>query len=255
MTAQPVIHCRDVTKTYHGDLFKKDSIALRGVSLDVQPGEVFGIIGRNGAGKSTTIKILMGFIRHDGGTITLSGKSPRDPSCHRQLGYLPESPCLYHNLTILDHLEFAAATAHISKNETKKRIDLILHLVGLEHAADIKIKKYSKGMTQRAALACALIHDPEILILDEPMSGLDPFGRRMVVDIIGDCRRRKKTVLFSSHILTDVERICDRIGIMNQGRMLKIITPHEIPTAGSDTLQSPLEMMFMECVKADSRGI
>ncbi|HFQ81123.1 MAG TPA: ABC transporter ATP-binding protein [Desulfobacterales bacterium] len=247
-----IIRFQEVTKVYRGELFKKESVALRGVSLEVQEGEIFGIIGRNGAGKSTSIKILMGFVKHSGGRVSLSGREPYEAKCHMGLGYLPESPCLYQHLTITDHLKFAAAIANIPNSEIKPRIAQILQRVGLGQAAGVKIKKFSKGMTQRAALAYALLHDPDLLILDEPMSGLDPFGRQMVIDIINDYRERNKTVLFCSHILTDVERICDRIGVMNRGRIIKIMRPEEIPPTTGRHSKSPLEAMFIDLVNSDT---
>lgn len=249
-----IIQFQDVTKVYKGDLFKKKNAALSGVSLEVHQGEIFGIIGRNGAGKSTSIKILMGFVKHDSGRVTLSGQEPYQAECHESLGYLPESPCLYQHLSITDHLNFAAVIAKIPSHEIKPRIDQILQKVGLSQVSKIKIKKFSKGMTQRAALAYALLHDPEVLILDEPMSGLDPFGRKMIVDIINDYRARNKTVLFSSHVLTDVERLCDRIGVMNRGRMIKIMRPDEIPPSAGDHSKSSLEAIFMELVNSDTGG-
>ncbi len=247
-----IIQFQEVTKVYHGELFKKKSVALRGVSLEVHQGEIFGIIGRNGAGKSTSIKILMGFVKHTNGQVVLSGRNPHEAKCHEGLGYLPESPCLYQHLSITDHLNFAAAITNIPGREIKDRIKQILQRVGLSQAAKIKIQKFSKGMTQRAALAYALLHDPDILILDEPMSGLDPFGRQMVIDIINDYRARNKTVLFCSHILTDVERICDRIGVMNRGRIIKIMRPDEIPPTTGPHTKSPLEAMFIDLVNSDT---
>jgi ABC-2 type transport system ATP-binding protein len=193
----------------------------------------------------------MGFVKPDGGRVMLSDMEPRRAECHERLGYMPEAPCLYKHLTITDHLKFAAATARIPRQEIKPRIRKILQRVGLSHVGSMKIKNFSKGMTQRAALAYALLHDPDVLILDEPMSGLDPFGQDMVIEIINDYKSRGKTILFCSHILTDVERICDRIGIMNNGRMLTIIRPADIPPSTGDGGKSPLEAMFMECVKAD----
>ncbi|MFW8601733.1 ABC transporter ATP-binding protein [Desulfobacterota bacterium M19] len=249
-----IIQFQKVTKIYHGELFKKKSVALRGVSLEVQQGEIFGIIGRNGAGKSTSIKILMGFVKHSSGRVSLSGREPYEAKCHMGLGYLPESPCLYQHLTIIDHLNFAAAITNIPDHEVKPRIEQILQRVGLSQAGRIKIKKFSKGMTQRAALAYALLHDPDILILDEPMSGLDPFGRQMVIDIINDYRARRKTVLFCSHILTDVERICDRIGVMNRGRIIKNMRPDEIPPTTGRHSKSPLEALFIDLVNSDTEA-
>ena len=254
MPPPAIIVFQNVSKVYQGDLFKKKKVALNGVSLEVRPGEIFGMIGRNGAGKSTAIKIIMGFVKHDSGQVMLASREPDKAECHKGLGYLPESPCLYQHLSITDHLNCAAVVAGIPSPEIKPRIDQILQRVGLSQVSKIKIKKFSKGMTQRAALAYALLHAPDILILDEPMSGLDPFGRKLVVDIINDYRAQNKTVLFSSHVLTDVERLCDRIGVMNRGRMIKVMRPDEIPPSTGDHSKSPLEDIFMKLVNSDTGG-
>ncbi|MBV5330554.1 MAG: ABC transporter ATP-binding protein, partial [Chlorobium sp.] len=243
MTNQFVISITGVGKSYRHDINKKASTALRDLSFAVTQGEVFGIIGPNGAGKSTSLKILMGFIRADSGTVSLFGKPPTDSNVHQRIGYLPENPCLYENLTITDHLRFAARTTSFV-GSVSERIEEILSLVDLAKAAQLPIRRFSKGMTQRAALAYALFHEPELLVLDEPMSGLDPFGRQLVVDIIRDYNTKGNTILFCSHILTDVERICDRIAIMNQGSLQTITTPAQLQgyaiPAGLPEITSPL---------------
>ena len=250
-----VITFIDVTKTFTIGLTKK-SIALSGLTFAVDKSEVFGIVGPNGAGKSTALKILMGFVRADGGTVDLGGLSPDNPSTHAYIGYLPENPCLYENLTVIDHLRFAARVARQSNNKSRNRIEYLLDLVNLSHAEKLPIRGYSKGMTQRAALACALFHEPEILVLDEPMSGLDPLGRQLVVDIIQDYNKKGHTVLFCSHILTDVARICSRIGIMNKGRLAALISPDELDTHSvsvDKTLagKSPFESFFLKTIETD----
>lgn len=253
MAIDPVIYFHKVDKTYRQDLFVKKTEALTNLSLEVRSGEVFGIIGPNGAGKSTTLKILMGFVKFDNGVVRLAGNSPTNPACHETLGYLPENPCLYDNLTITEHLKFAARVARIPTDRTADRISRILDQVDLSHAAKTPIRRFSKGMTQRAALAFALFHEPKILVLDEPMSGLDPLGRKLVVDIIKDYNRSGNTVLFCSHVLTDVERICDRIGIMNKGKMAAVITPDELkqqPSSVETRDASPLEAFFIETVSS-----
>lgn len=248
MTDQNVITIAEVAKAYRHDINKTATTALCGLSFEVLPGEVFGIIGPNGAGKSTTLKILMGFIRADIGTVSLFGKPPTDSSVHQRIGYLPENPCLYENLTITDHLQFAARTTGFA-GSVPERIEEILTLVDLAKVARLPIRRFSKGMTQRAALAYALFHEPDLLVLDEPMSGLDPFGRQLVVDIIRNYNAKGNTILFCSHILSDVERICDRIAIMNQGALQAITTPeelqnHVIPADLPETT-SPLEAFFL----------
>lgn len=217
--------------------------------------EIFGIIGLNGAGKSSLLKIFMGFIRPDSGSAHIAG-TPAGTATNRHLiGYLPEHPSLYPNLTITEHLQFASRIGGLTGKEEKKRIQALLETVGLANAAKIPIKRFSKGMTQRAALAYAILLEPEILILDEPMSGLDPLGRQLVIDIIQKNRNNGTTILFCSHILTDVERICDRIGIMHHGKLATIIeTP--IPRVGNHASflpeegKTPLESLFLQTVQA-----
>lgn len=253
---QTVITFDQVCKTYKADLRIKKR-ALTGLDFQVNEGEVFGIVGPNGAGKSTALKILMGFVRADKGTVDLNGYSPTDPTSHTFVGFLPENPCLYEHLTITDHLKFCARVNGYNSRESVQRIHDILDLVDLSHSAKISIKRFSKGMTQRAALACALFHEPEILILDEPMSGLDPLGRQLVIEIIREYNRKGHTILFCSHILTDVERICDRIGIMCNGKLASIIKPEELDQdihsqMDDGEIQTPLESFFLKTVKEQS---
>jgi len=251
MNDQAVISFAGVGKSFRHDLTRKISIALRHLSFKVTEGEVFGVIGPNGAGKSTALKILMGFIRADGGRVSLFGGRPTEAAAHNRIGYLPENPCLYDNLTITDHLRFAARTTGFT-GSVPARIEEILSLVGLARQARLPIRRFSKGMTQRAALAYALFHEPDLLVLDEPMSGLDPLGRQLVVDIIRECHARGNTILFCSHILTDVERICNRIAIMNHGELQTITTPEQMRdfTIPDDLPKTttPLEAYFLQIV-------
>jgi ABC-2 type transport system ATP-binding protein len=254
--ASTIIRFEHVSKQYRQDLGKKRSTALTDLSFFVERSEVFGIIGPNGAGKSTTLKILMGFIRHDTGSALLGDLLPASPDARRVVGYLPENPCLYENLTITDHLFFAGRLCHLPKEKIRKRIVELLAVLELSHAANLPIRNFSKGMTQRAALAYALFDEPEILILDEPMSGLDPMGRQLVVDLIRDYNRRGNTILFCSHILTDVERICDRIGIMNKGRLAAIIDTKMLSSPNTGLCpangKTPLEELFLSTIKNDT---
>jgi ABC-2 type transport system ATP-binding protein len=255
VASEPEILYKDVHKTYVSDFKRKKSQALSGLSLEVEKGEVFGIVGPNGAGKSTALKTLLGFVKRDAGKISLAGLRPDDPAAHHTVGYLAENPCLYEHLSARDHLIFLARLHKMSSKEARSRIDEILAMVNLAHAAKSPIRSYSKGMTQRAALAYALFHKPRILILDEPMSGLDPVGRRLVVDIIEEYNQTGRTVLFCSHILTDVERICHRIGIMNKGRLSVVLSPGELDgnqVASDAGGASPLETLFMETVQANA---
>ena len=255
MEQKILIEIKKIEKIYKKDLFKKHT-ALRGLSLSVNGGEVFGIVGPNGAGKSTLLKIVLGLIKKDKGTVFIDGLPPDNPKSRTNLGFLPESPCLYPHLTVTDHLRFIYR-CHGIKNDSFDDCSMnILEKVGLKKVADTKIKKFSKGMTQRAALACALFAEPEILILDEPMSGLDPLGRKMVVEIIHEYHDKGNTVLFCSHILTDIERICDRIGIMNEGKIISTITPDElINIPHTDPSQTPLESLFFNLIEKSSDGM
>ncbi len=252
----PIFSCNQLHKTYQTSWLKRSGHnALNGVSLQVESNEVFGIIGLNGAGKSSLLKIFMGFIRPDKGTATIAGHSVTTPDCHRLIGYLPEHPSLYPHLSIREHLRFGCRVAGLSKKEGLKRIQSALETVDLTQVADKPIKSFSKGMTQRAALAYTILLKPEILILDEPMSGLDPLGRQLVLDIIEEYHHsRKATILFCSHILTDVERICDRIGIMHQGQLKDVITPSSLSinygNSEARSSKTPLEQYFLQTVKA-----
>lgn len=249
------ISCEHVTKTYRQGFWQKRSKpALQDLSLDVNKGEVLGIVGPNGAGKSTIIKTIMGFIAADSGKVTINGLPATNPKSHGDIGYLPETPCLYKNLTLRDHLLFAGRLADSSFKNLTDRIEEVVEQVGLKEAAHLPIYKYSKGMTQRAALAYALLLHPEILILDEPMSGLDPLGRRLVVNLIEQYNKDGNTILFCSHILSDVERICSRIGIMHSGQMKLVMTPEEIIAYAKHTTENnltPLETLFMDTVREE----
>lgn len=246
MYLQEDISFKKITKTFSSDIGRK-SIALAGVSFSVGFGEIYGIIGPNGAGKSTSLKILLGFVRADGGSVQLAGLPPAIPESHKHVGYLPENPCLYGNLTIQNHLSFAGKIAGYSKQAIQQRIVELLKLVDLTDVAKKSIRHFSKGMAQRAALAYALFHKPRILVLDEPMSGLDPVGRKLVIDIINDYNKLGNTVLFCSHILTDVERICDRIGIMHQGKLALILSADDLQ---DDTA---LESIFLKTVTSSTQ--
>ena len=195
-------------------------MVLSDISFDVNQGEIFGFLGPNGAGKSTSIKLLLNFIRPDSGTITVNGLNTGKENCRHLIGYLPETPCFYENLSGMETLWFCARASGVDQSQIAEISRSVLKRLKLLAAGDNLIRTYSKGMKQRLGLAMSLIHDPQIYILDEPMSGLDPMGRRLITDVILELRERGKTVFFSSHILSDIERLCDRIGILNKGRLL-----------------------------------
>jgi ABC-2 type transport system ATP-binding protein len=194
--------------------------ALSGLSLSVQRGEIYGFLGPNGAGKTTTLKILLGLMRATSGTAEIFGKPAGDVDVRRQIGFLPEAPYFYDYLTAEEFLRFYGHMAGLDQMLLNKRVTHLLDMVGLAEARTRQLRKFSKGMLQRVGLAQALIHDPELVILDEPMSGLDPVGRKQIRDLILNLREQGKTVFFSTHIIPDVEVMCDRVGIVVKGRLL-----------------------------------
>ena len=201
------------------ELGQATKVALKGLNLTVNGGEVFGFLGPNGAGKTTTMNVLLGFVNATSGSAYIFGVDVRQPIARQRIGYLPELTYYYKFLTAEELLRFYAKTFRIPPGEVEHRIDKVLKLVELEHARKRLIRTYSKGMQQRAGLAQALINEPDLLILDEPTSGLDPVGRMKVREIIQRLKNEGKTVFFSSHELGEVETVCDRIAIMNQGEM------------------------------------
>ena len=200
--------------------FKRQKVeALKGLTLEVKRGEVFGFLGPNGAGKTTTLKILMGLIYPTSGKAWIMGRELGDVSIKKGVGFLPEQPYFYEYLTALEFLDFYGRLFGMSKADRKGRAAELLPMVGLEHAGKLQLRKFSKGMLQRIGIAQALINDPELVVLDEPMSGLDPIGRKEVKDIMIHLKERGKTIFFSTHILPDVEVICDRVGILVKGEL------------------------------------
>lgn len=216
------ISIKNIKKTYRVGFWGKPFIALKDLSLEVEEGEILGYLGPNGSGKTTTFKVLLDLIRPDSGHIEIFGQ-PGGRVARKRIGFLPENPYFYMYLTAFESLHFHGQLKGMSSLERKRRIPELLKLVGLAHAADRPLKKFSRGMLQRIGIAQALINDPDILILDEPMSGLDPNGRKRMRDIILSCRKQGKTVIFSSHILSDVEIMCDRAAIIRQGKLQDIL--------------------------------
>ncbi len=215
-----MIEIRGLVKTYRTGLFMRESRALDGLDLSVRGGEVFGFLGPNGAGKTTTIKILLGFVRATAGTATVLGRSPDDPTVRARLGYLPEQPYFYDYLTAEELLDYVGQLHALAGPVRRARGAALLEQLEIAHAARIPLRKFSKGMLQRVGLAQALLNEPELVILDEPMSGLDPMGRKLVRDLILRLRREGRTVFFSSHILSDVETISDRVAMVAGGRLV-----------------------------------
>src|SRR5499425_2752299 len=225
----PAIEIENLTKEYpFGFLNLKKKKSLENLNMQVETGEVFGFIGPNGAGKSTAIKLLMRLIFPTSGSARILGKSISDVEMHKDIGYLPEQPYFYDYLTAAELLDYFARFFGFSAAERKERVAKMLKKVGLETAGKIQLRKYSKGMLQRVGLAQAILHDPKVVILDEPMSGLDPIGRHEVRDIILELKREGKTVLFSTHILTDAEMLCDKVGVIVGGKLQGVGRPDDI---------------------------
>jgi len=234
---EPVIGVTRLSKVYRSGLRMKRVQALNDVTLEVERGEIFGFLGPNGAGKTTLIKVLMGLSEPTSGTALVLGRPPRDARVKARLGFLPESPYFYDHLTAREFLELAARLSGVPKSEAVGRVTGLLRLLRTERAADVQMRGFSRGMLQRTGIAQALVADPELVVLDEPMGGLDPIGRKEFRDIIVDLRDRGKTVFFSTHILSDVEMICDRVGIVIAGRMVEVGRLSEILTGDVESVE------------------
>jgi ABC-2 type transport system ATP-binding protein len=217
-----ILSVRDLSKTYGKRLFKRRGFrALAGVTLDVGRGTVFGLLGPNGAGKTTFVKILLGLVRGYEGEARLFGLPPADPRSRRRAGFLPESHRLPGYLTGRQCLELFGMMSGAPLEQLRERIPELLERVGMAKSADRKVREYSKGMQQRIGLAQALVHDPEIVFLDEPTDGVDPVGRAAVREIVQDLKRRGTTIFINSHLLMEVELVCDRVVIMTRGKILR----------------------------------
>jgi ABC-2 type transport system ATP-binding protein len=237
------IETENLTKDYpFGFLHLKKKRSLEGLTMQVESGEVFGFLGPNGAGKSTTIKLLVGLIFPDAGSASILGKPITDIEMHRDIGYLPEQPYFYDYLTAAEVLDYFARFHDLTAPDRADRVARMLKKVGLETARKIQLRKYSKGMLQRVGLAQAILHDPKVVILDEPMSGLDPIGRREVRDIILELKRDGKTVLFSTHILSDAEMLCDRVGVIVGGKLRGVGAPREIVAMKAQAMEILFEV-------------
>ncbi|HEY4743959.1 MAG TPA: ABC transporter ATP-binding protein [Desulfuromonadaceae bacterium] len=240
-----MIHIENVYKSF--TLERRNKVpAVQGLSLSVARGEAFGCIGPNGAGKSTTIKLLLDLIRPDSGSISINGLPSTDQASRAMVGYLPENPYLYDYLTASEYLAYAARLSGLKSTVMAERRGALLERLKLSQAAHRRIITYSKGMQQRTAIAAALIHNPELVVLDEPMSGLDPLGRKLIFDLIAELKGQGKTIFISSHVLTDIERLCDRVGIIVQGHL-------SFEGVVKD-MSGPLDDLFLQVVQAAGVG-
>jgi ABC-2 type transport system ATP-binding protein len=244
-----IINFSGVTKKYSTWPRGNKVLALDDFSLQIEQGEVFGFLGPNGAGKSTALKILLNFVYPSAGTVSLMGKGVSDSRSRGLVGYLPENPYFYDYLTAKEILWFGGRTSGLHKREIHDRTGMLLDRMGLRASSERPLRTYSKGMVQRAGIALALVHDPEVVVLDEPMSGLDPIGRKLVGDLILELKSQGRTVFFSSHILTDIERFCDRVGIIVGGKLRLVAGLADLLSGGNT-----LEKVFMREVQSAGEG-
>ncbi|MGC1275753.1 MAG: ABC transporter ATP-binding protein [Planctomycetaceae bacterium] len=235
MQSEPVIEIRHLTKVYRDFWGRKKVQALNALSLDVHRGEVFGLLGPNGSGKTTTLKLLLGLLFPTEGEIRVLGRPATDVEKNQKIGYLPEESYLYRFLNAEETLDFYGRLFGLPSAERKRRADELIHLVKLDHARRRQLKEYSKGMTRRIGLAQALINDPEIIFLDEPTSGLDPNGRRDVKDLILHLKKQGKTVVMCSHLLAEIEDVCDRVAILFNGELKLLGTVDQLLESQGET--------------------
>ncbi len=228
MSSDFAIEIRDLKKLFVTPFLRKTIPAVQGISLSVRKGEVFGFLGPNGAGKTTSIRIMMGLIARTSGSVKLFGEEVPARAARHRVGFLPEAPYFYDYLSVSELLDLTGRIFGMTGAQRRKRGDELIERVGLTHARKTPLRKYSKGMMQRAGIAQALMNDPDLVVCDEPMSGLDPLGRKLVRDILLDLKDKGKTVFFSSHILSDVEAVSDRVAIVVQGKVHDLGTPSEL---------------------------
>ncbi len=240
----------DVSKTYDKDLFTASKTALDKISFALPQGQTLGLIGANGAGKSTTIKLLMNFIYPDNGTITVKKQSPDNYRVRKHIGYLPETVNFLPNLNILNLIKFTAATCKVPRDKEKERREKWLKELNLWQVRKKPLRTYSKGMQQRANFVLALINDPDLLILDEPMSGLDPMGRDTIINLIMRLREEGKTILFCSHILDDVDRLVDNVLLLHKGKKLFFGPPKQL---AEQEKEPNLARAFVAAVKREDK--
>jgi ABC-2 type transport system ATP-binding protein len=221
MTTEPAVAVRGLTKIFPVPLHRQRVVAVRDLNLSVEPGEVYGLLGPNGSGKSTTLKIILGLVSPTGGRSEIFGRDSNRVDSRETVGFLPENPYFYKYLTGTETLRFFGKLCGLHGRQLQKRVDELLELVGLTNARNRRLATYSKGMLQRVGLAQALVNEPKLVVLDEPTAGVDPAGSREIRDLIVDLKGRGITVLLSSHLLAQVQEICDRVGILADGALVR----------------------------------
>jgi ABC-2 type transport system ATP-binding protein len=228
VSAREVVRVDEIVKDFRPGFGLRAKRVLHGISFGVREGEIFGFVGPNGAGKTTTLKVLLGLIRPTAGRASILGCDAGETASRRHVGFLPENPYFYDYLSGRELLHFYARLSGVPAAKRAARVDLLLQWVGLSQAADARLRTYSKGMQQRVGIAQALVHDPQVVLLDEPMSGLDPIGRKEIRDLILRLRAEGKTVFMNTHILSDVEMLCDRVAILVGGKLRYEGAPQQI---------------------------
>ena len=254
MSAREVVSVRDVVVDFRPGFGVRKKRILHGISFGVREGEIFGFVGPNGAGKTTTLKVLMGLVRATAGEARILGHDVAETEFRRHVGFLPENPYFYDYLSGRETLDFYARLCGVSRRERAERVSSLLEWVGLSDAADARLRTYSKGMQQRVGIAQALVHAPDVIFLDEPMSGLDPIGRVEIRDLILRLRADGKTVFMNTHILSDVEMLCDRVAIIVQGRIHYEGAMHEVLDPGegeADLVVAGLSAEAASALEAD----
>ncbi len=237
----PAIEIQGLTKTYKvGFWRKREKCALRPLNLSVEEGEIFGFLGPNGAGKTTTLKMLMGLVFPTGGSARILGMDMNDPQVKAQIGFLPEQPYFYDYLTARELLEYYGRLSGVVGKDLSVRVESVLGRVGLPDVGGVQLRKFSKGMLQRVGIAQAILHEPKVVFFDEPMSGLDPMGRREVRDLMEQLKAEGKTVFFSTHILSDAEALCDRVAVIHLGELRAVGSVAEL-TSG---VQGKIEIVW-----------
>jgi ABC-2 type transport system ATP-binding protein len=237
----PALEILGLEKIYYvGFWHKRPKRALHPLRLTVEEGEIFGFLGPNGAGKTTTLKLLMGLVFPTAGSARILGRDWMDPSVKAQIGFLPEQPYFYDYLTAHELLEYYGQLSGVAAKQRRHRVEEVLQQVGLRDVRGVQLRKFSKGMLQRVGIGQAILHDPKIVFLDEPMSGLDPMGRREVRDLIEQLQQQRKTVFFSTHILSDAETLCDRVAIIHKGELRTVGTVEEL----TSNVQGKVEVIW-----------
>src|SRR5271163_1804778 len=237
----PAIEILGLEKTYMvGFWRKRPKCALSPLHLTVEDGEIFGFLGPNGAGKTTTLKLLMGLVFPTAGSAKILGCDWTDPQVKAQIGFLPEQPYFYDYLTAYELLEYYGQLSGVPAKQRKRRVEQVLQQVGLRDVKGVQLRKFSKGMLQRVGIGQAILHDPKLVFFDEPMSGLDPMGRREVRDLMEQLKHEGKTVFFSTHILSDAEALCDRVAIINQGKLRGVGAVEDLTA----TVQGKVEVIW-----------